>query len=620
MPTNPKEITFFARTNFRNKEVPFGIKLDDRRRHMYVIGKTGVGKTTLLENMVIQDIQNNHGVCFIDPNGDSVLKILDHIPPHRINDVIYFNPADLEYPIAFNVMEAVETKYKHLVASGLMGVFTKIFAGTFSARMEYILNNTILALLESPGNTMLGIVRMYVDKKYRKKIVDNVQDPIVKSFWVDEFANYAEKFRTEAVAPIQNKVGQFLASSVIRNIVGQPKSTLDIRNIMDTGKILLVDLSKGRVGENNAELIGSMLITRIQLAAFSRADVLEEERQDFFLHVDEFQNFVTDSFATILSEARKYRLGLTISHQYIGQLTPDKGNTKVRDAVFGNVGTLASFRIGAEDAEFLEKEFGPTFTMNDLINLPKAHIVLKLSIDGVASEPFSATTLPPINDSFTASKEKVIKVSRERYTNPVRQVEEKIARWMGADFHEGTAQLVLGEQIEEDEQANSQVKTKPVPEPPVKDENTNTSADEKNKDLYLTPVIQEPTEEIDDEKKQRLADLKQTIEIKEPEPVKRPEPSKPQPKQYSPPLPPKRPQKQQHGRPDNRFGKNNRSGNFKKTAKRDNPIWDTVASLEKDKLEKQVPSGTLILGSGHTGLKSPDQKTPLKPGEVYKIQ
>ncbi len=506
MPENLNPITYFAKTNFRNKEVPFGIKLDDRRRHMYVIGKTGVGKTTLLENMVIQDIQNNHGVCFIDPNGDSVNKILDHIPPNRINDVIYFNPADLEYPIAFNVMEAVETKYKHLVASGLMGVFTKIFAGTFSARMEYILNNTILALLESPGNTMLGIVRMYVDKKYRKKIVDNVQDPIVKSFWVDEFANYAEKFRTEAVAPIQNKVGQFLASSVIRNIVGQPKSTLDIRNIMDTGKILLVDLSKGRVGENNAELIGSMLITRIQLAAFSRADILEEDRKDFFLHVDEFQNFVTDSFATILSEARKYRLGLTISHQYIGQLTPDHNNTKVRDAVFGNVGTLASFRVGAEDAEFLEKEFGPTFTMNDLINLPKANIILKLSIDGVASEPFSATTLPPISESFTASKEKVVKVSRERYGNPVSSVEEKIARWMGADFHEGTAQLVLGEQKEDSDAVYIPKNQKPRElEPAVNQEEENTESETEEPPPKNNPPV--PTPKPQD----RLNELKAQI-------------------------------------------------------------------------------------------------------------
>jgi hypothetical protein len=597
MSENLNPITYFAKTNFRNKEVPFGIKLDDRRRHMYVIGKTGVGKTTLLENMVIQDIQNNHGVCFIDPNGDSVNKILDHIPPNRINDVIYFNPADLEYPIAFNVMEAVETKYKHLVASGLMGVFTKIFAGTFSARMEYILNNTILALLESPGNTMLGIVRMYVDKKYRKKIVDNVQDPIVKSFWVDEFANYAEKFRTEAVAPIQNKVGQFLASSVIRNIVGQPKSTLDIRNIMDTGKILLVDLSKGRVGENNAELIGSMLITRIQLAAFSRADILEEDRKDFFLHVDEFQNFVTDSFATILSEARKYRLGLTISHQYIGQLTPDHNNTKVRDAVFGNVGTLASFRVGAEDAEFLEKEFGPTFTMNDLINLPKANIILKLSIDGVASEPFSATTLPPISESFTASKEKVVKVSRERYGNPVKSVEEKIARWMGADFHEGTAQLVLGEQKEDSEFAYLPKNQKPQEPQPI-------SAPEEDETENEIPPVPVPTPpEVTPKPQERLNELKSQI-------------VKPERFNNSPKPQPNRTQNHFHS--DNRNFKKPKPKNNSKPVKNNHPIWDTVANLEAEK-KKIQPGDTIILGGGYTYPKNDDSKTPLKPGEVHKL-
>ncbi len=442
-----EDITFFAKTNFRNREVPFGIKTDDRRRHMYVIGKTGMGKTTMMENMVIQDILAGRGVCFVDPHGDSVVKILDFIPNSRINDVVYFNPADLDFPIAFNILEAVDMKYKHLVASGLMGVFTKIWANLWSARMEYILNNTILALLESPGNTMLGISRIYIDKKYRKKIIDNIKDPMVRAFWVDEFANYNEKYRTEAIAPIQNKVGQFLSSSIIRNIVGQPKSTLDLREIMDNKKILLMDLSKGKVGEDSAALLGAMLITKLQLAALSRVDILESQREDFYLYVDEFQNFVTDSFATILSEARKYRLNLTIGHQYIGQLMPDKNNVKVRDAVFGNVGTMVVFRVGAQDAEYLETEFEPNFTPNDIVNLPKANVVLKLMINGVSSEPFSAVTLPPINEGFTGNKDKVIRVSRERYANPVGEVEEKISRWMGSEFHEQTA-LSVGQEAE----------------------------------------------------------------------------------------------------------------------------------------------------------------------------
>lgn len=449
METNPNEITFFAKTNFRNREVPFGIKGDDRRRHMYVIGKTGMGKTTLMENMAIQDIRNGHGVCFIDPHGDSVVKILDYVPSGRVNDVIYFNPADLSNPIAFNIMESVENKFKHLVASGLMSVFTKIWANLWSARMEYILGNTIRALLDSPNNTMLGISRMYIDKQYRKRIVDNIKDPMVKMFWTDEFANYDPKWLKEAISPIQNKVGQFLSSAIIRNIVGQPKSTIDLRQIMDERKILLMDLSKGKVGEENAALLGAMIITKIQLAAMSRVDMQEQDRPDFYLYVDEFQNFATESFATILSEARKYHLSLIMGHQYIGQLTPDKSNTRLRDAIFGNVGTIVCFRVGAADAEYLETEFAPTYTPNDLVNLPKYHILLKLMINGVASEPFSAQSIP-VNPEFrTGNSEKVIRVSRERYGNPIDQVEEKISRWMGVEYHQQNAMVVGGEDVAE---------------------------------------------------------------------------------------------------------------------------------------------------------------------------
>lgn len=435
--TADNDINLFATTNFRNREVTFGIKQDDRRRHVYVMGKTGMGKTNLLENMAIQDIQKGHGLCFVDPHGEVVERLLDRIPNHRVNDVIYFNPADLDYPIAFNILESVDQRYKHLVASGLMGVFTKIWAGVWSARMEYILGNTILALLDSPGNTMLGIARMLVDKQYRRKIVDHVKDPMVKSFWVNEYANYNDKFRNEAIAPIQNKVGQFLSSAIVRNIVGQTKSTIDLREVMDGKKILLANLSKGRVGEDNSALMGAMLITKLQLAAMSRVDVPEEERKDFYLYVDEFQNFATDSFATILSEARKYRLNLIMAHQYIGQLINDK-NTKVKDAVFGNVGTIIVFRVGAADAEDLEIEFDPVFTPGDLINLPKYHIYLKLLIDGVTSAPFSAKTLPPLFQR-TNSAERVIRVSRERYAKPREQVEEKITRWMGQDFFQQQA-------------------------------------------------------------------------------------------------------------------------------------------------------------------------------------
>jgi hypothetical protein len=460
MTENDNDITLFAKTNFRNREVAFGIKRDDRRRHVYIIGKTGMGKTTLIENMVIQDILAGHGVAFVDPHGDSVEKILDYIPSNRVNDVVYFNPADSDFPIAFNPLEAVDLKYKHLVASGLMAVFTKIWAGVWSARMEYILNNTILALLDSPGNTLLGIARMLVNKNYRKRIVDNIKDPIVKSFWVDEFANYNDKFRNEAIAPIQNKVGQFLSSAIIRNIVGQTKSSIDLREIMDQKKIFLINLSKGRIGEDNSALLGAMIITKLQLAAMSRVDIPEEERKDFYLYVDEFQNFATESFANILSEARKYRLNLIVAHQYIGQLVHDR-NTVVRDAIFGNVGTLICFRVGADDAEFLEKEFDPTYLLNDLVNLTKFNIYLKLMINGVSSTPFSATTLPPISEA-TANVDKVIKVSRERYSTERLIVEEKINRWMGAEFHAQAAEIESSAVEQEDLQESMRYRDRNV--------------------------------------------------------------------------------------------------------------------------------------------------------------
>jgi len=431
---NSNQITYFAKTNFRNQEKKFGVKLIDRRQHMYVVGKTGVGKTELLKNMIIQDIENGHGLAYVDPHGDGVEEILECLSPKRINDIIYYNPADLDYPIAFNILENVDPEYKHLVADGLMGVFTKIWANMWSARMEYILRNCILALLDVPGNTLLGIMRLLVDKDFRKKIVDKIKDPVVKSFWVEEYANYNDRFRTEAIAPIQNKVGQFLSSGIIRNIVGQTKSTIDPRKIMDDGKILLMNLSKGKIGEDNSNLLGAMMVTKIQLAAMSRADIPEKDRRDFFLYVDELQNFATESFADILSEARKYRLNLILGHQYIAQLTTTE-STKVRDAIFGNVGSMICFRIGAADAYFLLKEFEPHFTEEDLVNLDRFDIYLKLMIDGIASRPFSATTLPPMSEGKQnlKNKEKAIKVSRERYANPKKEVEEKIVRWLNLE-------------------------------------------------------------------------------------------------------------------------------------------------------------------------------------------
>ncbi|MEA3293207.1 MAG: type IV secretion system DNA-binding domain-containing protein [Patescibacteria group bacterium] len=422
-----KDITFFAKTNFRGKDNLFGIKNNDRRQHMYVIGKTGTGKTTLLKNMALQDISNNRGVCIIDPHSEFVEEVLDKIPSSRINDVIYLNPADSDYPIAFNILEVPNPKYKHLIASNLMGVFTKIWANVWSARMEYILDNCVLALLDTPGTTLLGILRILVDEDYRQKIIDNLKDPVVKSFWINEYGSWREQFRNEAIAPIQNKVGQFLNTSLIRNIVGQSKSTINLSEIMDKQKILLVNLAKGRIGEDSSSLLGAMIVTRIQLAAMERVRIPEEERKDFYLYIDEFQNFATESFASILSEARKYHLNLIVTHQYIAQM-----DESVSDAVFGNIGTLVSFRVGATDAEFLEKEFYPQFNIQDLVNLPNFNIYLKLMIDGVASHPFSATTLPSIEKlKDVGNKEKIIKISRERYSKPRKEVEERITKWSG---------------------------------------------------------------------------------------------------------------------------------------------------------------------------------------------
>ena len=420
------EITFFAETNFRNQRKKFGIKTDDRRRHMYIIGQTGTGKTTLLMNMLVSDIMAGHGVGFIDPHGDMAESLLNYIPKERIKDVIYFNPADMAFPIAFNAIEKVDQEARHLVASGLMGVFKKIWPDVWSARMEYILNNTVLALLEIPGSTLLGINRMFSDKIFRKSVVDRLEDPIIKAFWTQEYAKYQQKYEQEATAAIQNKIGQFSSAAVIRNIIGQPNSSFDFRKAMDDNKIIIMNLSKGRIGEDNSKLLGGMLITKIQLAAMTRVDIPEDDRKDFYLYVDEFQNFVTDSFATILSEARKYRLNLVITNQYIGQLVHDQ-NTKVKDAVFGNVGTFVAFRTGGEDVAFLEeKQFGPNIVAEDLLNLPNYNVYLRLMIDGVPSRPFSAMTLPPVPKPDVSCADEVIEHSRKIYGTPREDVEKMI--------------------------------------------------------------------------------------------------------------------------------------------------------------------------------------------------
>ena len=427
---NPERVTYFAATDSRGKRIPFGIKAKDRDRHMYVIGKTGMGKSTLLENMAIQDIRNGEGLTFIDPHGGTVDRILDYIPENRVKDVVYFAPFDLEHPIAFNVMEDVGYDKRHLVVSGLMATFKKIWEDAWSARMEYILTNTLLALLEYPDATLLGVNRMYTDKEYRKKVVDNVKDPVVKDFWTKEFANYADRYTQDATPAIQNKVGQFTGNPLIRNIIGQPKSSFDIRTMMDEKKILIINLSKGLVGETNMRLLGSMLTTRIFLAAMSRANLPADtlaKLPSFYFYVDEFQNFANETFAEILSEARKYKLNLIIAHQYIEQMEEE-----VRDAVFGNVGTTVVFRVGPFDAEVLETIFMPRFTKEDVVGLDRRQVYLSLMIDGVGSAPFSAVTIPPIEAPPVSYREQIIEASRAQFTAARAGVENVIIQELAA--------------------------------------------------------------------------------------------------------------------------------------------------------------------------------------------
>jgi len=396
---------------------------------MYVVGKTGVGKSALLHNMIVQDIMHGDGVCVVDPHGELVEDVLPMIPKERAEDVIYFNPADIDFHVGFNVLELPDPRYKHLVASGLMGIFTKIWANVWSARMEYILNNAILALLDTPGTTLLGIPRILVDKEYRQKIINNLNDPVVRAFWINEYEEWQDKFRNEAIAPIQNKVGQFLSTSIIRNVVGQNKSTINIFDLMNEQKIFLVNVSKGRIGEDNSALLGAMLITKIQLSAMERVRIPEEDRKDFYLYVDEFQNFATDSFAGVLSEARKYRLNLIIAHQYIGQLMTDS-STVVRDAVFGNCGTMAVFRVGAADAEYFESEFTPEFVIEDIVNIPNYCIYIKLMVNGITSRPFSASTIAPFEvQADAAGANAIIEMSRKKYARARDKVEADINRW-----------------------------------------------------------------------------------------------------------------------------------------------------------------------------------------------
>ena len=404
----------------------FKLNAEDRRHHLYIIGKTGSGKTTLLRNLLVQQIDAGHGVALLDPHGDLAEELLDHIPPRRADDLVYFNPADLEHPIGLNLLANVPPDSRHLVASGIVSAFKSIWRDSWGPRLEYILYNCLAALLDCPNTTLLGVVRMLIDVSYRRWVLRQIQDPLVRLFWVDEFEKYDARFMREAVAPIQNKVGQFLMNAPMRNILGQVQRKIDLRFMMDNARILIANLSKGKLGEDKANLLGSLLTTQFQLAAAERADVPEANRRDFYLFIDEFQNFTTDAFAGILAEARKYRLCLTLGHQYIEQLSP-----QIRQAVFGNVGTIISFRVGHTDAELLANEFGHPYHPGEFMDLDRFQVLTKQAVNGV-SETFHARMLPPVANRI-GRRENLIRRSREKYSTDRAIVEQKIRRWLGAE-------------------------------------------------------------------------------------------------------------------------------------------------------------------------------------------
>ncbi|MGC4100859.1 type IV secretory system conjugative DNA transfer family protein [Ferruginibacter sp.] len=414
------DITPIGKTNFRNNEQPFGIKDADRLNHIYVIGKTGTGKSTLLLNMAISDIQRGNGICLIDPHGDIAEKILDYIPDERFTDVLYFNPADELYVIGFNPLDNIPKDQCHLVVAGLIATFKKIWIDSWGPRLEYILRFTLLTLCTYPEATLLDIQPLLTNYDFRRKVLSYCPDQYLLSFWYNEFDKYPPQLKSEAISPILNKTGLFVAITKLRNVIGQSKSSFQVQQIMDNKKILICNLSKGQLGEDASTLLGSMLVNAIQLAALARASQQEEHRKPFYLYVDEMHSFVSLSFADILAEARKYKLSLFMAHQYVEQV-----NEKIRYAIFGNVGTMIIFRVGAEDAKQLAQEVYPVFNEEDLINLPRYSMYLKLMIDGATSKPFSATTntIQPTRQSF---KQEIIEYSREQFGTLKEDVERAI--------------------------------------------------------------------------------------------------------------------------------------------------------------------------------------------------
>jgi hypothetical protein len=410
----PDEVSFIGRTNYvaslEEKKFIFGIKRVDRRRHLYIIGKSGVGKSKLQELMVRQDIAGGHGLCVIDPHGEFIDDILEFVPENRIEDVCIIDPGDIEFPASFNPIANVDPTFKHQLTQGLIEVLRKQFGANWTPRLEHVFRFTTLALLDYPYATMRGMISMLTDRNYRQKVVEYIEDDMVKRFWAIEFADWSEKFDTDAIIPLVNKLGQFLSDPMLRNIFGQKENKIDIEKLMNEKKILLINLSKGKIGEENSSFFGAMFITKIKQAGMARAKMEAKDRNDFYLYVDEFQNIVTDTFENILSEARKYGINLTVAHQYVGQILP-----KVEQAVLGNVGSIIAFRVGGDDAVKLKPEFAPVFDVKDMINLGIGEFYIKMTIDGESYDPFSAETLRVLPPTHPSYRKEVIAASRRKY-------------------------------------------------------------------------------------------------------------------------------------------------------------------------------------------------------------
>ncbi len=413
----PEDISYIGRTNYiaalEEKKFVFGLKRVDRRRHLYIIGKSGVGKSKLLELLVRQDIAHGQGLCFMDPHGDVIEAILDYIPENRINDVCIIDPSDFKFPTSFNPLQNVDPNFKHQMTQGLIEVMEKQFGANWTPRLEHVFRFTTLALLDYPHATMRGMISMLTDRNYRQKVVEYIEDDMVKRFWAIEFADWSEKFDTDAIIPLVNKLGQFLSDPMLRNIFGQKENKINLEDLMNERKIVLINLAKGRLGEENSSFFGSMFITKIKQAGMARASMPEKDRLDFYLYVDEFHNVVTETFENMLSEARKYGICLTMAHQYVGQLIP-----KVQQAVLGNTGTLIIFRVGGEDAVKLEPEMAPIFKIKDMINLGMQEFYIKETIDGETYDPFSAQTLKVVPSPHPPYRERIYDASRKRYSIP----------------------------------------------------------------------------------------------------------------------------------------------------------------------------------------------------------